>query len=191
MQNKNNKNKTGYTIIETMIAVSLFVIIITIGMGALLNANLVHTKSQDMRSIIDNLSFIMEDVSRNLRTGRDYRCAASDSTTNADCLGGGNTVFFTEVVTSNRWGYRISGIKIEKSTDGGANWVQLNNVDEVNLDSSNSNFIVSGSLPPPGDTRQPFVIIKLSGSIDYKDINTPFSLQTSVSQRLIDIAPTP
>ena len=72
MQNKNNK-QTGYTIIETMISVSLFLIIITIGMGALLNANLLHQKSRDMRSIMDNLSFIMEDMSRNLRTGYDYR----------------------------------------------------------------------------------------------------------------------
>src|SRR3989344_6833233 len=66
--------KEGYTIIETMISVSLFIIVILSGMGALLNANLIHQKSRDMRSILDNMSFIMEDVSRNLRIGSNYRC---------------------------------------------------------------------------------------------------------------------
>src|SRR3989344_7981950 len=68
------KNQRGYTIIETMIAVSLFLVIITAGMGALLNANLLHQKSQSMRSIMDNLSFILEDMYRNLRTGSGYHC---------------------------------------------------------------------------------------------------------------------
>ena len=36
-----------------------------VGMDSLLNANLVHRKSEDMRSIMDSLSFIMEDMSRN------------------------------------------------------------------------------------------------------------------------------
>src|SRR5687768_16395176 len=66
--------KGGYTIIETMISVSLFIVITTIGMAALLNANAVHHKSRDMRSIMDNLSFVMEDMSRNLRTGSEYHC---------------------------------------------------------------------------------------------------------------------
>src|SRR3989344_6919944 len=71
------KKQRGYTIIETMISVSLFLIIIMAGMGALLNANLLHQKSQNMRSIMDNLSFIMEDMSRNLRTGYNYHCFVS------------------------------------------------------------------------------------------------------------------
>src|ERR1035437_840256 len=64
----------GFTIIETMIAVSLFIIIVMMGMGALLNANALHQKSQNMRSILDNLSFVMEDMSRNLRVGYSYDC---------------------------------------------------------------------------------------------------------------------
>src|SRR3990167_5943475 len=72
--------KGGYTIIETMIAISLFLVIIMAGMGALLNANLLHQKAQNMRSIIDNLSFITEDISRNLRTGYNYYCISGGYT---------------------------------------------------------------------------------------------------------------
>src|SRR3989344_3777788 len=83
MKIKNYKIKTssaGYTIIETMISVSLFLVIIMAGMGALLNANLLHQKSQSMRSIMDNLSFVMEDMSKNLRTGYKYHCFTSGDT---------------------------------------------------------------------------------------------------------------
>ena len=53
------EKEAGYTIIETMVAVSIFLIVIMYGMGALLNANLLHQKSQDLRSILDILSFII------------------------------------------------------------------------------------------------------------------------------------
>src|SRR3989344_1597850 len=115
----------GYTIIETMIAISLFLIVVTIGMGALLNANLIHRKSQDMRSIMDNLSFIMEDMSRNIRTGYNYYCGDTiDTGTVGDCDDGGVIVFeYSEGDTlsdSDQWVYQITldGV-LQRSTDGG------------------------------------------------------------------------
>jgi type II secretory pathway pseudopilin PulG len=74
MKKMNFKKNGGYTIIETMISVSLFLIVVMMAMGALLNANAIHKKSQNMRSIIDSLNFVMEDMSKNLRTGYNYRC---------------------------------------------------------------------------------------------------------------------
>src|SRR3989344_3466899 len=64
----------GYTIIETMIAISLFVIIVLAGTNALLNANLVHQKSQDGRDILDSAGFALNELSRNLRTAYTYHC---------------------------------------------------------------------------------------------------------------------
>ena len=170
------KNNRGYTIIETMIAVSIFLVVITIGMEALLNANLIHRKSQDMRSIMDNLSFIMEDMSRNLRTGSNYNSTSSSQ------------ISFDETATGERWVYRIESNNIYKSTQGGADgsWTPLNIEYEIKIDPNTSSFSVIGAEPPP-DTQQPFVTIRLVGTITYRNIDTPFSLQTSVSQRLVDI----
>ena len=74
---------------------------------------------------------------------------------------------------------------IYRSVDGGTTWVQLN-PPEV-LISSISGFSVLGALSPPGDLQQPFVTIRLVGRITTQNVVTPFSLQTSVSQRVIDI----
>src|SRR3989338_2009574 len=68
----------GYTIIEMMVAISVFLVVVMSVMNALLNANVIHNKSEDMRSVLDNLSFIMEDMSRNLRTGSNYRCFSGE-----------------------------------------------------------------------------------------------------------------
>src|SRR3989338_4182250 len=199
------KNKRGYTIIETMIAVSLFLVIIMAGVGALLNANLLHQKSQSMRSIMDSLSFIMEDIGRSLRTGYGYRCLVvgedtlptASMSTPKSCVSGWGIAFESANGVpgdnNDQWIYYIgtngidSNIRIFKSTAGPAslsNFIQMT-PDEVAID-SNSFFSVLGAEPPP-DARQPFVTIKLIGTITFKNVVTPFSLQTSVSQRLIDI----
>lgn len=74
MIKKYSKTKNGYTIIETMISISIFLILIMTGMTTLMNAFSLHRKSQNMRSAVDNLSFILEDMSRNIRTGSNYYC---------------------------------------------------------------------------------------------------------------------
>src|ERR1700741_217077 len=68
------KKNTGFTLIEVMIAVALFTVIMTLGIGAVLNSNATHKKTQTLRSVMDNLSFIMEDMSRTLRLGSNYHC---------------------------------------------------------------------------------------------------------------------
>lgn len=194
-----NKQK-GFTIIETMISISIFLVIVMAGMGALLNANLLHNKSQNMRSMMDNLSFIVEDMSKNLRTGYNYHCITagdnfSDLTTAKSCPTGGGALGGGVAFTSSNGAtfvYYISSTgKIYKSTQGPYNspptgYVQLN-ADEINIDSLSSFTVLGAEQPSSGDLQQPFVIIRLIGSITSQGVVSPFSIQTSVSQRLIDL----
>ena len=195
MQKNIFKKESGYTILETMIAISLFIVIVMAGMGALLNANLLSKKSQSMRSILDNLSFVMEDMGRNMRTGSNYDCIVSGSVpgvavpTSGQSCGG---VAFKPGSGGNVWGYYIgahlknpSNYSIFKVVDGVT--VQLT-PDEVSINPI-SGFSVLGAEPPTsGDMQQPFVTIRLVGTIILNSTtSTPFSLQTSVSQRLIDL----
>jgi prepilin-type N-terminal cleavage/methylation domain-containing protein len=183
------KNNKGYTIIETMIAISVFLVVVMVGMNTLLNASLIHTKSQNMRSIMDNLSFIIEDMSKNLRTGYDYHCIDDGVVTSSNphsCASGAGISFKTTL--GDQWVYVIlADGSIQKSVSGGAaGTFTMLTPPEIKI-SSVSGFSVVGAEPPPGDTRQPFIIIRLIGTITYKSITTPFSLQTSVSQRSADV----
>ena len=201
-----NQKKRGFTIIETMISISLFLVVVMVGMDSLLNANVAHQKSQDMRSILDNMNFIMEDMAKNLRTGFRYYCiTGSDTLSNVAVSKSGQScwgVAFEPATNAindsdpdNQWVYYISGGKIYKSTRGPyvlSSFFQLN-PDEIVLSSSPSvsGFSVLGAEGTgPGNMQQPLVIVRLSGEITSpKGVKSPFSLQTSVSQRLIDILP--
>ncbi|MBP9711765.1 MAG: hypothetical protein KBD55_01905 [Candidatus Pacebacteria bacterium] len=197
----NTKRNQGYTIIETMISVSLFLVIVTSGMSALVNANVLHRKSQDMRSIIDNLSFILEDMSRNLRTGYNYQCFSSgQSLTPAtlgvarDCADGWAVAFESSTgdkdTYNDQWSYYFSGDdensfgRIYKSIDGANTYTRLT-PEEVDIDQI-SGFVVKGAPDSTTDTLQPIINIRIVGTINYRNISSPFSLQTSVSQRVLD-----
>ena len=187
------KEKNGYTIIETIIAISIFIVIVMLGIGSLLNANLLHQKSRDMRSIMDTLNFLMEDMSRNIRLGYHYHCIDGGnitSTTPHSCPSGGGGISFRSAL-GGQWVYyggpgADGKVKVFKSIDGGATSVQIT-PDEVVIDAALSGMAIVGAEPPPGNKEQPFVTIRIAGKITFKGKDTPFSLQTSVSQRLIDI----
>ena len=211
-QTKNKNYNGGFTIIETMIVVSLFIVITTVGMGALLNANLVFQKSQNMRSLIDNMNFVMEEMSRSLRTGYNYHCVNLQSIesstelskpkscdTNApvgwgvafENVYGDNTANDVPVPdpvdNEDQWVYKIEAGKIFKSTNSAASFVQLTS-DEIFVDPELSYFVVSGAeSPSKSDFKQPLITIRLVGSITYQNVVTSFALQTTVSQRLVDI----
>ncbi|MBU0611912.1 prepilin-type N-terminal cleavage/methylation domain-containing protein [Patescibacteria group bacterium] len=190
----NSKRNAGFTIIEMMIAISVFLVVIMFGMGSLLNANLIHRKSQDVRSIMDNLSFIMEDMSRNLRTGYNYHCIDDDNFTAIDtprsCSDGGGFGIAFETSLGERWVYYISEDGVFRSTEApyepDETYVELTS-DRIIIDSGT--FTVVGA--EAGDDQQPLIIIGLAGRIESPKGDTPFSLQTSVSQRLLDIGASP
>jgi hypothetical protein len=187
-----------------MISVSLFIVVVMSGMGALLNTNLLHNKSQNMRSLMDNLSFVMEDMSKNLRTGYKIHCfLAGDtipSTTSAvvstpkSCTSGWAIAFESADGSSandnDQWLYYIDNNgRVFKATSGpyaASSFVQLT-PDEVVLSAGSGFSVLGAENPSLPNTQQPFVVIRLIGTITYKNVVTPFSLQTSVSQRLIDV----
>lgn len=207
---KVKRARGGYTIIETMIAVSLFLVVVMAGMGGLLNANLIHQKSHNMRSIMDNLSFVMEEISRNLRTGSAYHCyvygepgghnqitpvplsalSAPKSCAKGEGISfeisGGNVSDYNDQVIYYYWDSAIW--KMVGPYDSGNFATQATQLTppEVRINPV-SGFSVLGAEVPMGNQQQPLVIIKLIGTVTYKDVVTPFSLQTSVSQRLIDV----
>ena len=198
------KKRGGFTIIETMVSVSLFIIITVIGIGTLLNANLLYNKSQNMRDIVDNLNFVMEEMSRNIRTGYKYHCldaavlsvpASSNSLSVPEDCTAGWTIAFEDAHGepnpsvenfNNQWVYSISGGQILKSEDSGVNFTQLTS-EEVIVNPDLSGFVVTGAEPSPGNKEQPLVTIRLVGTVNYRDVVSPFSIQTTVSQRLLDI----
>jgi hypothetical protein len=168
-----------------MVSLSIFVIIMTMSMGAILSVLDTNAKSQTRKVAIDNLNFAIDSMSRTIRFGTVYHCGAGDITVPADCSSG-STTFSLLAPDGNRVTYTQSGSSIVKSTGGGPAIPVTS--PEINIQSVS--FRVFGSSPYVSDVLnlQPQVIITITGSVGSKiKTQTSFSLQTTVSQRKLDI----
>lgn len=210
IQQQTNK---GFTLVEVMISVLLFTVVMVVGIGAVLNANTAQKKSQNQRNIMDNLSFVTEDMSRNLRLGSNYRCPAdlgnpsssdgfeftfsapinTSGSITADCVPGSerNAIAFDPMkpdpdpaVMTDQVVYIIhpDTHAIYKSIDGGMNFRRITD-SSIDIDPLKSGFTVIGTETVG---VQPRVIIRLSGKTIYKNVTTPFNIETTVSQRLLE-----
>lgn len=202
--NKNiKKQNKGFTLLELMVSIGIFLVIITIGIQAMLNTGNNYHKTQDLRSSMDGMSFVMEEMARNIRLGSHYHCKAftgsmelpqdcSTLSENALSLAfenvDGTPYDETGANLEDQFIYRFSEVdgfgKIEKSVDGGDTFLDITPID-VDIDLSKSGFSVFGS-ETPDDLLQPSVLIRISGTVLTKTTSTNFSIQTTVSQRAIE-----
>lgn len=204
--NKETNKESGFTLIEVMIAMAIFIIVVTIGIGAVLDATSAHYRSKNIRTVMDNLNFVMEDMARNIRLGSDVRCVPSGETPD---ISGASTIVplscanpfdpseaHSQIVFKNLNGqYQLYAIlrptpssswQIDKAVQGGT----LSSITppEVSIDFSKSGFTVRGAQgTADGDFQQPLVTIRLAGTITYKDVPTAFAIQTTVALRQIDL----
>ena len=198
---KHKNKKSGLTVLEMMVAIGIFTMIITIGIGSILATNVTRNKTESQRKAIDTLTFVMEDMTRNLRLARGaYRCMDPRVETlndeePADCLGGKLGIAYEPYDgngpdnpdLSNQEIYWIDpGRGLMKSYDGGQTSVVLVLEEEFKFNIAQSGFNVIGSEPGISDGRQPRVIIRMAGETVGPGPNTVLNLQSTVSRRLID-----
>lgn len=191
MSIKNNKKlSSGFTLIEMLVALSLFSIIMTIMMGSVLSVISANRKSQSMRSVMDNLNFTLDDMARTIRFGTNYHCGASGDTSTPspkDCddnaVGENNITFKASdgrVIT-----YKLVNGQIARSivsVNGGADYFMTSG----DIFISKLTFFVFGTTPFP-DEVQPEVILIVAGSVGSKPSEvSSFSVETTVVQRYLD-----
>jgi len=71
--------KSGFTLIEIIVSLALFSVVITIAVGALLVLIASNRQLQNEQSVLSNLSFALDSMTREIRTGSNYYCAAGAS----------------------------------------------------------------------------------------------------------------
>lgn len=179
------KHTKGFTLIEILVSLSLFLVVMTISMGSVLSVFDANRKSESLKIVMDNLNFTLESMSREIRFGKNYHCGGGTLTTPLNCPNGGGTqVSFLASDGATQIVYRLTGTKIEKSIDGGANFVAVT-APEVTVQSLT--FYVVGADAVPVNYLQPKVLIEIKGQAGLKsNTQTTFNLQTLVSQRVLD-----
>jgi type II secretory pathway pseudopilin PulG len=197
---KKNKQKftSGFTLVEIMVATSIFITILLVVMGSLVSAADSSKKAHALQEAMDNVNFAIDNMSRTLRISSRYSCVLSGHTVNlnnppvvADCrLGGPNFGSLIEFVPPTNLGLAPLGTSmayqtvarpdltntLQRCTKDGCVDIVSSDVDVEML-----KFFVNGSSP--ADTTQPSVYIIMKGTITVKGSPTSFSIQTLASQR--------
>lgn len=172
-----------------MVAVALFSIVMLVGMSALFTLVDENKRAQALNSVITDLNFTLESMARTIRTGYDYGCNFSPG---SDCVSGSNRLQLSAVINDQeyrvRYRYRTQNGRgfIERElrpTGGGSQgWVEITS---SNVDIEEFNFFVFGASG--SDQFQPRVMISLSGTALTSEETSDFSIQSTVTQRIIDL----
>lgn len=187
---------SGFTLIELMVATSIFTIIMLMGVGSLVVSSNSAKASQKLRIAVDNVNFAMESMTRDLRTGTHYYCSEiADLSPIAvmDCPlaeGGATMLTFTPQQVAGVSPDRVIYERVPRegnSTYGLIRKEYLNgslipsDIVSPDVDVELLKFIVLGSVLT--DQIQPSVRILMKGTVTVKGFKTPFVLQTMASQR--------
>jgi prepilin-type N-terminal cleavage/methylation domain-containing protein len=69
-----SSTQSGFTLIEMIVSLALFSVVVTIAVGALLVLIASNLQLQKEQSVMTNLSFALDSMTREIRTGTNYYC---------------------------------------------------------------------------------------------------------------------
>ena len=193
----------GFTLVELMVSLTVFSIVMTISVGTLLVLIDMNAKAQALYSATTNLSFALDSMTREIRTGYRYYCdtvATDPDNTSLPDIGsvrpctGENFISFIpeEGDGTERMGYRFNQAEgsIEQKAEGATSWVPIT-ADEVVVSSfevvvKNPETLIYGI--GTGRLIQPSVDVAVQGYVNNGlDSKTDFNIQTHILQRRLDI----
>ncbi|MFA6077413.1 MAG: type II secretion system protein [Candidatus Paceibacterota bacterium] len=189
---KNNTNKQkGFTLIELMVATSLFVVVATVSVMALITVKDANAKAQTKRNVLDNLNFAVENMARNLRVGKNYSCDSDVVILPGRDCNDGTEITFTDY-QGDHVTYSLSADanprimkKVIGVTNPGRTNAEALPITSPDIQIESLRFIVRGA----GATGvpQPFAVIFVEGvAKPGTKLETRFKIQTSASQRVLD-----
>ncbi len=197
---KNKINKKGFTLVEVLVATTIFIVIMLVAVTSLLASQRSSKKGQAIRSALDNVQFTLESITRSGRLGSLYTCISSTGTTTlnivgGDCSAGGTGFAFGlyDPITKITDGYAFylgttstSRGAIYRCITRGSLAVTLKGSDcsavtSPDIDVTKFITIVNGS--DIADGIQPSVKIIMEGTANASTEQTQFFIQTLVSQR--------
>jgi prepilin-type N-terminal cleavage/methylation domain-containing protein len=187
----------GFSLLEMLVAVSIFSIVILVGVSSLFAVFSATDKARSSSVSINNVGLMLEEISRALQDGYLYHCniTLGNVWDPRDCgfpAPGANSIAFEDIngnllSLSDQIVYKFvqSGTlgHIERSTDSGTTFERITPTD---IDIDKLEFRVRGSAP--NDFMQARVIILIQGiaGLGPNKEQTNFNLQTTVTQRIAD-----
>lgn len=171
---------SGYTLVELIVATGLFALVMLLASGAYLMMIGLNRHAQSVATGIDNLSFAIETMARDIRTGTAYDCGGL-----GDCPNGLSSFSFRDAA-GRAVSYSLASSAIQKTVGGVASALT-----DPSVTVSSLMFYTSGTAPETaGDPlhQQPHVTIIISGTVSYgAGKSEPFTVETGATMRGTDL----
>jgi type II secretory pathway pseudopilin PulG len=183
------RSKRGFTLVEMLVAIAVFMSVMVVAVGALMTIINVNKKDRAIKSVVDNVSFALDVISRDMRTGNNYQCSNDGNSYNiTNCTNAGSPAvsYVAADGTTTEYWFNPSpnpgdGNIQEKKCPGACptQWVSLT-APTSTVAINNMKFYLFNLNDP---TKSPQLLITAQGSVTTQTGSTTFSLQTTVSQR--------
>ncbi len=185
-----NKNKVfttfGFTLIETLVAVTLFTFVTFVALSSLFQMQALNTKLKITKSIYNNLYFTMDNITSEIKQGSNFENKNYNPPTPTDCVDKTCVAFdylnIESTNSSESKGYYLDDVNgsIKKYT--GTQPVEIITSEDLKIETLK--FIIEGneSYSVNGESRQPSVKVIIKG-ITKKEPKIPFAIETFISQR--------
>ena len=172
----------GYTLLEMIVSVGLFSIVMLLAAGAYFTIIRNDRQARAVNDVVGNLSFAVDSIGREIRTGTGYKCNNSSAT--PTCSGGGTSFGYTDssgrTVVYSRQQVNGNG-QILASINGVASALTD---PRINVETLTFYVFNVGT----GDGLQPRVIITMKGTITPEQGKpVSFNIQTTATQRFLEL----
>lgn len=170
---KKSPNNFGFTLVETMIALFLFIILITITGSVFLDGLRNQRRAFALQSLVENMNLILESMTKEILVAEIINTPDNSCGNNAS-----NTIAFKHPILGEI-SYFLDNERISKSIGG-----QSDRLTSQNIKITSLGFCVSGNSL--GDGKQARVIIfgKMTSGQEGQILELPF--QTAISPRLLN-----
>lgn len=183
IQHSRGSGRRGYTLLELIVSVGIFSVIMLIVTSAYLNLVHLDRKARATSDVMTNLSFVVESMSREIRTGTNYRC----NTNGTNCTNGGTSFRFSDSRSPSRTiTYTLTNSQVFVTVDGATSALT-----DPRVTVSTLTFYVRGVGTLVGDGTayaSPQVTFVMRGTVEPEPGEVvEFSLQGSATQRYLEL----
>jgi prepilin-type N-terminal cleavage/methylation domain-containing protein len=195
---KQNNKKNGFTLVEILVAISIFALIMVVAGGLFVHVLQSQKKVLAYQELFDQTSYIMEYITRGIRMAKKQRGATDPITClttvgrNYELVGASpHHLRFIRwdhlTATSTCYEFRLTANRLEVSRNRGVSWAPLTS---PGLTVTNLRFnIIGDTSPAEPPLLQPKITILfvVEGREYIPGIRPRIHLQTTVSQRDLDL----
>ena len=182
---KNSKHHNqAFTLVEIMVAVSIFAIVATITVSALLSANAVNNKAQAIKLAMDNLNYALDSIAIKMKFGTNF----SFNDTNAELTFESPKDSSATGVAKEYYTYHLNStdaplgfLEMKKGlTSGSGDYTPITSI--TNLDIKTFKVDANPTTGPTGDAFGR-AVIAIEGRAIVGNQEQKFAVETAVTER--------